>query len=102
MSKVIFILWIILFGPILVLKSAFSQDEANPYYEISNVFHQRANRFSCEFVQTQVDRINSESEESVQQDLKNDATELAQFSEDLEDDEQKKNIQLISQKMHDL
>ena len=102
MSKVIFILWIILFGPILVLKSAFSQDEANPYYEISNVFHQRANRFSCEFVQSQVDRINSESEESVQQDLKNDATELAQFSEDLEDDEQKKNIQLISQKMHDL
>ena len=102
MKNVILFVWISVFGPLLVLKSAFSQEELGPYYEISTLFHQRANHFSCEFVQTQIDQITLKSDESLQEDLNDEAKELARLSEDLEDEEQKKNIQLISLKMQEV
>jgi hypothetical protein len=49
---------------IFVNSYSFGNDEVNSYYEVSQLFNQRAGRVACDFLSTELARIKELNEEN--------------------------------------
>ena len=91
-----------LFLSILILSTAFAQDEDNTNYKISNLYHERAANFSCEYVQTAIEKIQAKSEHELKDELKQEVINLHQIGDSLQDENHKKDLETLSAKMQEL
>lgn len=85
----------------MAINFAYSQEEedSNSYYQVSNLYHERASKFSCEFIQTAVDRIKSKSDKQVSEEILTELKNLKLIKNQSSDNSLVKEIETISDQL---
>jgi hypothetical protein len=65
---------ILLFTSISIAKA---QDNNDPYYEVSNIYHERAGAFACEFINEKIKEINEKKESDVKNEIQEEINQLS-------------------------
>jgi hypothetical protein len=72
---------------------------ADPYYEISELFHARAQRFNCSFVETQVRRIRELSDSALADEIESEISGLSELSSVPTAPQLAQDVQYLSQEL---
>jgi hypothetical protein len=88
---------IILIIQLLLGYSLANGQNDNAYYQVSDLYHQRARTFSCEFVKGEIDKIKLKRIEEIQAELQQQSESLLELSQETEVKEDKKALKQLAQ-----
>ena len=77
---------------------AYGQND-NAYYQVSDLYHQRARTFSCEFVKGEIDKIKLKRIEEIQAELQQQSESLLELSQETEAKEDKQALKQLAQNL---
>ena len=77
----------------------FAQEEEGVYYSISNLYHQRAKNFSCEFIETAIKKIKATDESTLREELNAESINIQKLALETSDDHLKTNLAHLSYQM---
>jgi hypothetical protein len=101
MKNKIFVLLFIVFN-LITSGQLLANEEESKYYEVSQIFHERANRLSCEFVSTELKKIQSKSDEEIRNEIEKHLEDLEAFKDSLQNDSLKGEVNFVQAKLKEM